>query len=388
MIAAAAILLAGCAKNEGGDENVRSVRVSIKQAGVTTRALGTHITDAQPVTFSSGKLLFTNNANEITKEVTVSNDSAPYSTTAVGKGTLEAGAWITGVPSSSTKVFFIGNPPGDISPAIALGAKVSDLMINVKSQYDTGGNVGNVTLWGGDDLTTARTPATGPSGGSLTANDYEATFDVVPISARLEIGEIVAKHSGGGTLTFTLEGVFIDRYYDRMKVYGPVSASAYGPLADAGDLKSNGSVPTMYLRDGNDGGTPPAASSYTTAMQYAVYDYNSGGMTANPAPQMFAYNVLADDASVPSIIIRVKDVNVNGTPWAGSHFLTITKLYSDPSGANTLITALEQGRVYTIPSLEFDENDLKPTPYAGDKNAYVTVTLLNWEQEDVGYDID
>jgi hypothetical protein len=119
-----------------------------------------------------------------------------------------------------------------------------------------------------------------------------------------------------------------------------------------------------------------------------VYDYDTDTyLNAGPgAAKVWAYNLLAPtSADMPAIIIKISGVVVDGTPWPGMHFLTIENFYRNPG--RILIEELEQSKVYTIADVEFDESDLTPVPYTKTKNVLVKITMLEWESEEVDYDL-
>ena len=243
---AATTLLASCSKEAGNTNSTngedRTVQIQIDYAGSETRATGNQIADNTAVAFSGGYLLFTNTGDAVTFVVAIETGSTAYTEAGkkVGITELKAGTQITAVPGNSTKVYFIGNKPSAMA-APAVGDIVSNYTATVASQHSAG-TVANVSLFGGKALTPVSAGA---------ADEYEATFDVKPIAARYEIMEITGAHSGGGANTFEyqIDGIFIDKYYDDMKLAGT-----------AGTLKSNGNDPAKYVPNAT-------GSSYVTAKE-------------------------------------------------------------------------------------------------------------------------
>lgn len=380
MIAALAMttMFAACSKDEGGkieSGKDRTVQIKLNRTGNGTRSVGTQVADGEDVVFTSGYLLFANSASLITKVVTIATGGGSYNDVAgtVGIDALEAtgGQWITGVPGQTNDVYFLGNAPTGVTPAV--GNDVTTFKATVSSQWKSDGSVDNVTLWGGEALSKMTTGTGTGTGGAITDEDYEAEFDVAPIVARFEICEII----GDSEITdFQIDGIFIDNYYDGMFIDG---------VAIPGDLKLNGSTVAKYATDG-------AGGSYTTAMAGVVYDYAaSGGLTAPAAGSAWSYNLLAPTSTSPAmaaIVIRLSGIEVNGTAWTGDYFLTIQNFYSD-AGTNLVpITALEQGQIYVIPSIEFSSSDLTTEPYMKTKNVRVEINMLTWESNPIGFDFD
>ncbi len=368
-------MFASCSKS--GDNTPKDDRtVQIRIEYVTsddTRAVGPQINDGAQVAFTSGFLLFTNQSDVVTWVVSIASGSGAYNESAktVGIETLKAGVQITAVPGNSTKVHLIGNVPAGVAPAV--GDALSSYSATVLSQYSQGGTgrtpkggVANVALYGGNALTAVAAGA---------ADEFEAEFDVKPITARFEIESITGAHSDNvTTFEYTVAGIFIDNYYDDMTLAGTGS-----------DLKTNGSDETMYL--------PAAAgSSYAAAMEGSVYDYNATTGLADEtvfAPSgVWAYNLLAPTAGTPemaAIVIKLTDVKV-GTVDYGTQFLTIDTFFT-AKGGNTPLTQLEQGNIYVLDNIVFDENDFTIIPYVKTLRVRVKVNMMNWESTDIGWEL-
>ncbi len=387
----AATALASCSKeetpaNDGNGED-RAVRIVINRSSNNTRAVGDPVAGGTAVEFTSGSLLFVAGSGNIDMVVPVLSGSTDYNGTNVGIDALEgAGSWITDVPATSTRVWFVANT---ITPVA--NSNVSQFVATVEAQDDATGTVDNVMLYGAGNLTKALADAAiddetgGPAGAALTDEDYVARFNVAPVAARFEIGgiegthsDVVADDSSESTLTYKVDGIFIDKYYSVMSLSGAAVAT---------NLKTNGSTVAYYTPDA-------VGSSYTTALSEVVYDYDAtdGIVDDLTAGKVWAYNLLAPTSSattiaMPSIVVKVSNVKVNGTDWPGAHFLTIENFY-DKDSSNAPITSLAQGKVYKISSIDFTEKDLTPEPYVKSKNALVEITILDWEAVNVGYDFN
>jgi hypothetical protein len=365
---AATTLFASCSKENVENANGEDITVSIKidRASDATRVEGANVGNAA-VTFTSGSLIFTNPSDVVTMVVAVNTGSAPYASKTVGIEALANGQQITAVPSASTKVYFVGNAPSGVT--FAEDDALSTKMATVFSQYKADGSVDNVTIFGGKALTPV-------SDGE--ADEFEAAFNATPIAARFEIKKIAGEAADGtSTLTYKVAGIFIDKYYDKMTLAG---------AAVSADLKSNGSVVANYAS---------GAGSYLTTptnMTGVVFDYNGTTGIAtqtNTTPSTkaaWAYNLLAPTSTspaMPAIIIKFIDVKVDDTEY-GTQFLTINTFYT-AKGGSTALTQLAQGHIYVLDNIEFDENDLTPTPYLKDIKATVTVTMVNWESSNIGW---
>jgi len=385
LIAALAMttMLASCSKDgEGantktGDDRAVQIKINRATAGNPgSRSIGNQVADDTPVTFTSGYLLFTDQTDIVRFVVTINAGSAAYveASKTVGVEALEAtgGEWITGVPGVAHKVYFLGNKPSDVAVPAAGTTNVANLVTAVSTQWKNDGSVDNVTLFGGEDITKY-------TGTGAQADEYEAEFDVKPIVGRFEIGAI----TGVGNITdYQIDGIFIDNYYGTMNLNGNATAT----------LEENGTGSAKYMTDGVGG-------SYLAALQGVVYDYAAGGLTipdrtpvAPPATmEAWSYNLFAPTSAspaMPSIVIRLSNVEVNGQPWNGSWFLTIQNFYSDPGTNQVDIDKMEQGKIYVISNVAFDEDDITTEPYQKTKKVRVEVNMLNWESDEVGFDFD
>ncbi len=383
--AMAAVTLSGCLKGGGevvqpqADGQEKAVRITIKRSSQSsgdsgkTRSQGEALGATKPLTFHDGLLLFCRANGYIEKVVTVSTGSGGYASGTVGILALDAGVWITDIPSLATKVCLAGNLAA-AGITLNVGNYLTNAEPTVVQQYDaTDGGVGKVMLYGEGNLI----PATsGPGGIPATSQQFQAIFDVKPVTSRFEIAAITPMPTGGNTLSANVEGIFIDNYY--AKTYINVKASQQATY---------------------NGGTVPSYTSAYYSTPGVVHDWDSGSSGLTPgsaASPVWSYNVLAPEdgdnpftigtiepLEMPAIIIKVKDVVVNGTPAPGPHFLTITKFFRN---VTTPITELVRGEVYNIANIEFEYNHLTPAPYMSSKSAYVEVTMIDWTTVPTNWD--
>lgn len=352
--AALAILLASCVMEtrlSGGKE--LTVRIAIRQEGVVSRAAGAPVADNAEVQFRDGLLLFTDNSYKITKRIEVEDNGGAYDSDRVGRGALESETTITGVPSVSTKVYFVGNPSSDVKNAAMVGTAMGSLETNVLYEMSSTGGVENVTLFGGSQLN--------PSDTTGESVNYTARFDIAPIVTRIEIGSITGTHTSGeaGKLTCKVTGIFINKYYSQMPVGGTVMAS----------LVDNGTTVANYITDGT--------GSYISNRAGLVHDYSASGLTLNPG-QVWAYNLLAprSGGEMPSIVVRLEDVVVNNVAMNAPQYITLSTFKK----GSALLTELKQGEIWEIGSITFDENDIAPAPYVKSKSVKVEIELMKWKK--------
>ena len=357
-------------------DKTRTVKIQVVN-GSESRVVGPHV-PSQAVVFSSGKLFFTTAGGLITKVVNIDNSNNAESGGVVGIDALKAGTMIQNVPGTSTKVYVLGNITATL-PTITVGTTnisvINEFALQVSHLFDaTNKAVANVPIYGAPG-------AIVPDGA-----DYKANLTIAPIGARLEISKI----TGGGNITgFKVEGIFINNYYSQMKLNSATINTA--------DLINNGNVPGFYIPDA-------AGGSYTGALSAIVYDYAtagigyylSGGICSPVTPEdntkVWGYNLLAPTAAqMPHIVIRLSDVTTSlpSDPYAGkTWFLTIRNFYSDPGLNATPINVLEARNIYRITNLAFTEEDLAEKPEELYRKVTVTVDVLPWISNDIGYDFN
>lgn len=370
----AAALLSSCVKTTepaSGDGTDRTVRITIKQQGTMTRGIGAPVEGNTAVSFTDGLLLFTDGGGKITKRVDVNatGDDIHYELgrfyNVVGKDKLATGAVITGVPIVSTKVHFIGNPAAAVEMAADEGGNFSALKTGFIDQYDaTDQGVGKVTLYGEGTL----------SPDDLTGQNvnYSASFDVLPIVTRLEIGSILWDASEASEpMTYKVTGVFINRFYTEMRVDGTID----------GWLAEHGTDPDNYLpQNVNPTGKYVTYGGMFSYIPNGMATETDGSANGNAA-HVWAYNLLAPTGGqTPSIVIRLDDVTVDGVALTGSQFVTYSTFKKSDG---TPLSTLPQGRVWKINRLSFTEYDLFPAPYVKSKSVTVTATLLPWGTDEV-----
>jgi phosphopantothenoylcysteine synthetase/decarboxylase len=146
-----------------------------------------------------------------------------------------------------------------------------------------------------------------------------------------------------------------------------------------------------------------------------VFDFSATKLTAPTTGKVWAYNLLAPTAlgsnsaetgiEMPSIVIKLVNVTVTRKKdqlvqvW-GDGFVTINNFY-DKNKSNAHIKQLEQGRIYSIPKIEFsvlddvteeppgdDDDDDDDDDDEDSKSVLVEIELLDWETVSTGYDFN
>jgi hypothetical protein len=383
-VAAIALVSSSCTKGPGGETpytGPRDVTIRIKQNTTqsASRALGNPIADGTPVNFKNGLLLFADANDAVTRVVEVKKGEYAFDGMSVGAVDLEGGVTIDGVPASSTKAAFIGNPSEALKPkASALGVDIKTLIVDIKSQRDSWGTVQDVTLFGEGPLTAAE-------GGG---NKFEALVPVLPVAARFEVGKIAGKHSDPAkTLTYKVKGIFMNRIYHTMHVNGDMYFGGSGiPYINNGQTKAN------YV-----GYSTKPNTGYSPLMQGTTYDWFDGiafdkdlnnAALSDGVSKVWAYNVLApkETALIPSIVFVLTNVVVDGTPLTEDQFLTIGNFTRKVGDVSTPIRKIEQGKIYALPLIQFTEENLAEKPHITDKEVVIEIDLKDWERIEMGYE--
>ena len=354
---AALFVFTSCNKDVPNDNvlsnETKSVYVKIS-GGVESRAVGEAI-GTKPIVFNDGFIIFTN-GTAITKTFTIGTG-----TTDIKVADLKAGTSIAGVPDYSTAIHVLGNVPSSITVNTAGDIDdVLEMIVTAQAQADNTTGVDNIGLYGTGNITSSGSPLV-----------YSASFDVMPIGARIELTDLTAS---GHITGFQIDGIYINNYYPNAKLDGTIE--------DA--IVNNGDVVARYV-----GGS----TAYPAALTPALYDYAASGgigvltgLVYSPTAtvtDIWTYNVLAPSDvpaaatdNAPHVIVRLSNITTdNGIVFNEDQFLTI-KL---KSGA-ALLTKLEAGKAYNFDAgvIVFDENNLTEKPETKTISVECKITLTDW----------
>ncbi|MCC8019932.1 MAG: hypothetical protein LIO85_09210 [Rikenellaceae bacterium] len=291
---------------------------------------------------------------------------------------LEAGVLVEDIPSSVTQVYVVGNY--DVTDANGQGADfptdagdpgvnslrlsdVQDVVLDIQQvsygRLADGTVVGNlITVM--DGQSTLYVYETGDNewngDNALTDGDYYANVTISPVVARIEIEEI----SYTGTLEqFTLEGIYINNYYQQM----PVGLTRLAPT-------NNGSNPDHY-----DVGDSDFAYRAYSVMYDLIGDNATGPATFTPDNGVWAYQVFGNSNPVPHIILKLTDVVAAGGASLGDRYVTVSG-FADGDGDD--IMSFVRNTVYKITDLAFTDADIDPLPEPTDVNVWVHVEVEPW----------
>ena len=316
----------------------------------------------------------------------------------------------TPVSGATSRLVIVGNTELT-NPVVAAGVNVNTLTaqgggILVHTQY----NVDELNLWG-------ETPRSNwvPNTNVSEPWDYDVTIRLYPTVARIEMQQIDACHTGQID-RFTVEGIFIDRHYDRAHVNGFIPGAGVAPTFAPTNFISRGDAPPVGFQFlsgqhgyGNIGDTSGALFNIVGVDRIGAgvlgnpfrvdvrtfpnnnldrrWAYNLFAMRPvliNPANPPVPSNISSQGTRVPSIVIRLSGVRLRGATTDlpgnadGYHYLTIREfLYN-----GTPLTGIHASNIYHINSLAFTEEHLGLTPNENPKRVNVKVTLAQWNRQE------
>jgi hypothetical protein len=335
-IALSAVAFASCSKDGGeeleptGDVQQLVVKLDMEEPAEAATRMTTAPGTTGQLKLNDGHIFIINGAGSVVQHVVLDVPAASSTT----------GQTITTPVSSGSRVYILGNIPSTVTPS----------SLNTWSQIQT--TVVNMQTAGQTDYTTAMlanqdssSPMAIQSSGTGTAS---VTVPLAPLYSRMELAQV----SGGPNIvSFTVTGVFVDRYYSSFTLTGASSGSVW-----------NQTTKTDFT--GNIGDTGSWAS--TGAQGSAVAVPASG--------QSWTYHMASDD--LPRFIVRVENV----VYMAGTTQTTIAEpRYITVSGySGTAPTKFERGKIYQIANLQFTENNLGTTPNPTNVTLNVKTQVVDW----------
>lgn len=331
----------------------RSFFIRIGKPDVATRLEGADMS-AQTVTFTDGYLIFTA-GDKISHRVKIVAGTAGTDEVTVTE--LEAGAVINNIPANTKNVYLYGNLGSSLSGIDAASVKNGSLT-NVESLVWTLGNIQNaannvagVPVYGKGDV--AADPA--------NPDQLRAEFNVGPIGARLQIGEVSCTDTRVEELK--LAGIYINSFYHSMNANSTFKAA---------DLVDYGIDKTQYLITGY--ATYPTMSDILTAV-----DLVQGAAKPATTGNFWAYNFFP--STMPHIVLHFASIKVGGVETTDV-YATVSK-YSkmETGGAGNEVTTAEAANVYTLNVKITDyENQISDLPESNSSVVgTVKINIINWQ---------
>lgn len=180
---------------------------------------------------------------------------------------------------------------------------------------------------------------------------YEVDLTLTPEVARFQVEKVEVK-TGSKITDFKIGGIYLNMAYDKMNL------NFVGSDAFETEEKAN-------------------LTYYDALGAFAITTGFEAGKI--PADECAAFNFFASATSdlAPHILIKITDIayaedfSGDDTSW-----ITIT---SFNEGANEF-TDWKKGDIYTIETIQFDENSVGPNPYDKNVNVKATIKVAPWSE--------
>lgn len=393
-------LLFSCSKEESvenilssGDKNVV---LSVKQAAFTKG-----ITDQKGVTeyavLVSGKLYFLDDA--FTSIFQRRLTAGEVTTLANTEATPSSGntVTITGVPSTSKYMYFMANIKTDVGQTLPAtqGSTSADARLRLDQLQ---GDAKNVPMSG-----------LSPAFSLVSGNTYNASVELSPIVARVELGQVTCQDKTPGNpintdiTSYKLAGVYLNNVNEFVRLDGTPYLNA--PVNITNQTGWNTGWSSYFTNNVNfpyfSGGSiePPSGWEANTYVDYCTPsttglsfypDETNGATTTAPTTspsKSWAYQVCPSSAlpdgqttpvaDIPHIILKLTNVSyVNNQEGATTLYVVVTK-YKDAT-TNENILEFKRGHVYRINNLIFTQEQAVNKPYDGNISVTCTVTVKPW----------
>ncbi|MDR0893220.1 MAG: hypothetical protein LBN24_11505 [Mediterranea sp.] len=310
---------------------------------------------------------------------------------------VKAGVEITGLDQATTNVSVVGNTAVNVAMGQHWSNYIDGHLINAGTQTGTG----SIALYGKTALVQEQD------------GTYTADVTLAPIAARFEIPNVSA---GNGLKSFTLKGIYMDKFYQTAKLNGNVNVNATDPITT---LKGLTTVGTDLSNDYTTTGNPLAVNwqdnLFVTGQNVGVTETTPGSPGAGKVwgfyvfarpysgSNMFGFNTPYSESTyasaasatggtqVPRIIFELGDVvptdPSSESSYAGkTWYATISGFtYLDLSTTTQVpVQSIVGGYVFSTPtSFSLTLGDLHPNPNPGKIDVSLTVTPMTWRTLEV-----
>ncbi len=392
LAAASSVLLASCMRESPSDVDVKEGRLTIRLSGVrpSSRAVEPagetgQVTDASLV---NGHIFVFTPLGAWFMDEALKLDEA----------TTEQGQELSKPVPSDSKVYVVGNIPWGTTVSELFGtkptlSKVKEALSLMTTQTD----YTKPALANKDGVPTGIQERTPEDGGD---EDEEVVFETIiklyPLFSRLELHslEAVANDAGDVITSFTITGVYVDNYYP---------SYTYGGYGD-GTRFNNGTNTDFSEYTGfykNESADPGWAAQWIEDEDGEEPELEPRLIATAGGSNVWAYNVASSPSGgendVPRLFIRLTGIKyipadaVGGggeVRWNKASGASIVPL--DELKANSYDRHIPRWRdvLYRIGSstgnpFTFSLDDLSGTPNPSNVKLYVTVSVEDWELEDI-----
>ena len=414
MILMAAVLLMGFSScisenipipspgDEGGYK-LMALRMSSNQPAGTRGGESDYVAHGQDVNFVDGHLYFVSSVGTILRGYTISR-TLPTDTTSLVLNFYDLHVSSPGsvpplrVPAATRSLVIAGNVHG--RAIAAQGTPIADVNstpISVSDQEDAE----DVNIWYRYQLDMSSYTWVPGAGGQMI-RQFDAHLRLYPTLARIQVGRITGVQD---IHSFTLEGIFIDYFYQEARVDGNIPPFLGTPPTTTPNLVGLRYDPDYFLWGSSLWfGNHELYQWYVSGLESNAATYVvPAGWTA-PQTIVWGFNVFATrgigtfpftnaGTRVPRIILRFSEVYVydeDGEPAQlvcddgnETYFLTVRGFYGGTAPNLTRLQGIHARHVYHIGNLEFDSDDIDRYPNRNPIAVRVTVSNTQWNQEQV-----
>lgn len=303
---------------------------------------------------------------------------------AIQPSTVGAGVKFTNLDPSVVSVYVVANVPSGTLPATAPGTSLTDINGKVQniSEQQTA-NAASVVL-----ANTGKTVKTGFTQGDNASNgnaQFTVAVELTPIVSRIQIKK-VSVDTDKTITSFTLAGIYIDNFYQKMTIGGAFTGITDNDIVKATDKTTFAASNALYS---------------TTNL----YDEDkTDGLVQDPfvatKPQVYGYQFFptkktnaTDLSKVPYIILKLTNVKKSDTATRDisekeTYYIAV-KAYKTTDATPATITEFLPGQIYTIANIPVSEKNIVTDPTKSLINVTVNVTVAKWTDKalnpDFGY---
>lgn len=279
---------------------------------------------------------------------------------------------LDGVPASAQWIYIIANEKDNNQIGIGTLSEARKTKIFLKNQYNK-----DFTVFSNENSTL--TGLKGFNGVDLT---QPISVELVPISARMEVKNFVAKKApatylGNDIESFTVTGIYMNNFYTEGELQG--SEDLNRPRIDnAGDATKY--TLEKYTDTGYDFMCNEPSYDATNGNAVSAASTTEGEIwkvSPKETSKWWGYSALRGVPPHMVIKLSVKYVGIDGNK---ERYLTVTSYKlktANPDGSDKL-TSIERGRAYQIENCYFDATNLTENPYEEAISIQALVTVAEW----------
>ena len=263
----------------------------ISNDNISTRRLGNPQGETE-ITFNRGDLYLVTTNGMIMRQFSIGPiDDIPNNQICINM-LRTTGVQIDAVPGTVTHVYIVGNTSGNPTAPAAIGTNISavrERLLHLFSQYNTD----DVNLWASVPLRQVPNVSQPQANGHFLYEAFDGSviengtpvggMTLRPTVARVELNEF---EGIGQIASFTIDAIFIDRYFRQAQANGVTSATQL----ISREFEPQDTRASFFA--------VPPVDDYATDGNNALHDIleitsNANRIVASPSGQVWAYNLFA-----------------------------------------------------------------------------------------------